>query len=316
MSAVSSSITDEETGTTGPIVVTAQDREAAGRVSATERRSVTIIGTNLDLHLNAHTGNVEARAQVTVRNAGDGPLPQVLLRISGPLRWESARMAGGTSLPLEQHHLADDLDHTGVSTELALTLPQPLAPGASLALDLYYGGTLSASAQRLLALGAPASRAALTDWDTVTDTFTGLRGMGEVLWYPVAGAPALLRDGSAVTDAVERSRTRDAASTFHLRLTLEYEGSQPDAAFFCGERKPLKPLVADAQQASERGAVVAEWTRSPLGSHTPSLFIASGAPAGTGTVRVMTTDPAASAAVNEAADRVRPMLAEWLGGRA
>ena len=313
-SGVSSSVTDEQVGEAGPVIVTAQDREAASRISATERGSVAVTATNLDLHLNAHTGDAEARAQLIVRNTGDTPLQHVPLRISGALRWESARIQGtSTSLPLEQHHLPDDLDHTGVSTELAMALPQPLAPGASVALDLYYGGTLSASAQRLLTLGAPASRAALTDWDTVTDTFTGLRGLGEVLWYPTTTPPALLRDGSAVTDAVEKSRARGAASSFHLRLTLAYEGSQPDAAFFCGERQALKPLLASAQPASESGAVVAEWTRSPLGSHTPSLFVASGAPAGTGTVRVMTADPAASAAVDEAAGRIRPMLAEWLG---
>ena len=308
----SSSAADEIAA--GPIVVTAQDHEAANHVAAAERSSIAATAVNLDLHLNAHTGEAEARAQLTVRNTGVAPLQRVPLRISGALRWESARIAGAaSSLPLEQHHLADDLDHTGVSTEVAITLQQPLAPGASVALDLYYGGTLGASAQRLLALGAPASRAALTDWDTVTDTFTGLRGLGEVLWYPVAGTPALLRDGSAVTDAVEQSRLRDAVGSFRLRLTLAYEGLRPDAAFFCGERKPLQPLAADTNQTSDSGAVVAEWTRSPLGPHTPSLFVASGAPAGTGTVRVMTAYPAASAAVEQAAARVRPMLAEWLG---
>ena len=314
VNAVSSSAVNDDAGTAGPIVVSAQDREAADAVSPAERRSTAITAVNLDLHLNAHTGEAEARAQITVRNLGNVPLQRVPLRISGALHWESARLAGAaTPLPVEQHHLQDDLDHTGVSTELALTLRQPLAPGASVALDLYYGGILTANAQRLLALGAPASRAALTDWDTVTDTFTGLRGMGEVLWYPVSGGPALLRNGSAVTDAVEESRTRDAGSSFRLRLTLEYEGMRPDVAFFCGERKTLQPLAADPNQTSDSGAVVAEWTRATLGSHTPSLFVAIGAPAGTGTVRVMTTDPAASTAVDEAAARIRPMLAEWLG---
>ena len=312
--AVSTSAAEDETGTAGPILITAQDREGASHISAAERTAAAVTAVDLDLYLNAHTGESEARAQLTVRNTGDVPLQRVPLRISGALHWESARINGAApSLPLEQHHLPDDLDHTGVATELAVTLRQPLAPGAAVSLDLYYGGTLTANAQRLLALGAPASRAVLTDWDTVTDTFTGLRGMGEVLWYPVTGAPALLRDGSAVTDAVEQSRTRDANSSFRLRLTLEYDGTRPDAAFFCGERKPLQPLIAGSTQTSDSGALIAEWDRSPLGPHTPSLFIASGAPAGTGTVRVMTSDTAAANAVEEAASRIRPMLAEWLG---
>ena len=312
--AVSSSAADDNAGAALATAVTEADRQAAREVSAAERRSIAVAASDLDMHLNAHTGETEVRAQLTVRNSGDMPLLHLPLRTSGALRWESARIAGAaTSMTLEQHHLPDDLDHTGVSNELVLTLPQPLAAGGTVRLDLYYGGTLAAGAQRLLALGAPASRAAQTDWDTVTDTFTGLRGLGQVLWYPVAGEAALLRDGNAVPDAVEESRTRDAASSFRLRLTLQYEGSRPDAAFFCGERQPLKPLVAGSDATNDTGAVTAEWVRSPLGRHTPSLFVAGGAPAGTGTIRVMSTDAAASAAVNEAVLRVVPMLSEWLG---
>lgn len=312
--AVSSSIVPDESVSQVPTVPTAEDAAAARRVPDRERSSVELTGRDLDLHLNSHTGLAEIRAQLLVRNAGPQPLQEVPLRISGALRWESVR-AGGVAgaLPVQQHLLPDDLDHTGTANEVVVELPTPLPPGQSVSLDLYYGGRLTASAQRLLAMGAPAGRAALTDWDTVTDTFTGLRGLGSVLWYPVSGQPALLREGDAVTRAVESSRTRDAGSRFHLRLALEYSGSRPDAAFFCGERQGFEP--AKPEGSGDSGFVTAEWTLDPLGSHTPSLFVAGGAPqeAAGGLLRVVTDRADTAAAAGEAAARIRPMLAEWLG---
>ncbi len=71
-----------------------------------------------------------------------------------------------------------------------LPLPQPLAPGDTVTLDVFYGGNLGSSAERLTRLGAPAERAALTDWDTVSDTFVGLRGFGNVLWMPRPPPPS------------------------------------------------------------------------------------------------------------------------------
>lgn len=297
------------------IVLTAADAEGARQVAAQERLSVAVAAEDIDFHLNTHTGKAEVRAQLRVRNTGAEPLRQVALRISGALRWESVRTAGSAAaLALQQHGIADDLDHTGVAREIAITLPQPLMPDAAVSLDLYYGGTLAASTERLSALGAPTGRAALTDWDTVTDTFTGLRGVGSVLWYPVAGASASLRDGTAVIDAVEHSRATGADSHFGLRLTLEYAGSRPETAFFCGEQQPLVPIRKDAAVDTDTGFVTAQWTRERLGPHTPSLFVTKGTPLelADGLLRV-TGAPEKAVSAGEAAARIRTMLSEWLG---
>ena len=313
----SSTVDSNDPATESLLTLTADDLPSGPGITAAERAAVLITASDLDLHLNNHSGDAEARARLTVQNTGSEPLSMVPLRLSGALHWESVRVAdAATPLPLRQHHVADDLDHTGFATELAVGLPQPLAPGSSLTLDLYYGGRFAAGAQRLLAIGAPAGRAALTDWDTVTDRFTGLRGLGDVLWYPVADPPALLREGAAVIHAVETNRSRNAASRFHLRLTVQYAGSRPDAAFFCGERQVLHSLAGDPSAPDPEGGIeIAEWTRSALGPHTPSLFIASGVPAevADGMLRVVTDRPDTAAALGEAAARIRPMLSEWLG---
>lgn len=290
------------------ITVTEADLASSAKISAVARQAVRISARDLDLHLNNATGEAEIRAQISVTNAGNDALTVVPLRISGALHWESARLAdSGSALPLEQHHLRDDLDHTGVSTELAL--PVSLAAGATVKLDLFYGGTFTANQSRLLALHAPNAVAVRTDWDTVTPAFTGLRGLGNVEWYPVSGPVALLTDGSAVPSVVEQNRTQEANSSMHLRLTLQHDGPAPDAAFLLGMRQTFAP-AAD-------GFSTAEWSVPRLGSHTPSLFITSSAPqaAAGGLVRVVTEQADRAASIGEAAGRLRPLLEQWLGPR-
>ena len=321
MTEAPATIVSSSSGQADAIAIAAADRAATAQVTAAERSAPQIARTSLDLHLNAHTGETEARAQLVVRNAGFTPMTRLPLRISGALQWESARLAG-TALGLEQHHIADDLDHTGVSTELLLMLPAPVALGETVSLDLYYGGTLAASAARLTAMGAPTAQGELLDWDTVTDTFTGLRGLGDVLWYPVSTPPASLRDADAVPMAVADSRSANAGNSFRLSLTLEYMGTRPDAAFFCGERAILRPLGDGAPGGPSKGdpgggtgAVTATWTRPTLGPHTPSLFVAQAAPhlVGSGLLRVVTDRDDTAATLGEAAARLRPMMADWLG---
>ncbi|MEG9431378.1 hypothetical protein [Terriglobus sp. ADX1] len=304
-----SSSSGDDVATTSPLVVTEADLAAAAKVPAEARRAPLVAARDLDVHLNTHTGLAEVRAQITVKNTGAQPLSAIALQVSGALKWESARIAQGGALKLEQHHLRDDLDHTGVASEAVFTLPEALGPGAVAKLDLYYGGTIAASGGRLLELGAPSEVAVRTDWDTVTDAFTGLRGLGNVLWYPVTGDPALLKDGAAVPKAVEASRAREVESAFALHLTLEYEGAQPDAAFFCGNRQKLT--------SAAEGVATVSWSMAKLGPRTPSLFVTLAAPqemAG-GLVRVVTDAADRAASIGEAAARVRPMLEQWLGSK-
>src|SRR5208283_1824351 len=93
-----------------------------------------------------------------------------------------------------------DADHTGQLHEAAATLSQPLAPGALIQLDLVYSGVLRQDAHRLLAIGTPADVANHSDWDSIGTEFTGLRGFGNVVWYPVSSVPVILGDGARLFD--------------------------------------------------------------------------------------------------------------------
>jgi hypothetical protein len=137
------------------------------------------------------------------------------------------------------------------------------------------------------------------------------------LWFPTAAAPVFLGDGAKLFQIVGQTKLQQAAATVHLRLTVEYVGDAPDAAFFCGRREQLK-AVSENQSlpvAESPGVATAEFSDRALGFRTPSLFVTDRA----GTL----TDDALISAITDhydavpsygaVAEKVRPMLAEWLG---
>ena len=93
-------------------------------------------------------------------------LPHLPLQISSSLNWEQIRVAGQTTSSLfPVATLNSDADHTGQLHEAAVPLAAPLAPGASLQLDVTYSGAIDPNAQRLLAIGTPEDLALHSDWD-------------------------------------------------------------------------------------------------------------------------------------------------------
>ena len=48
-----------------------------------------------------------------------------------------------------------DIDHTGAFTEAIVTLPEEVAHGRSVTLDIQYGGTITQDSTRLTRMGAP-----------------------------------------------------------------------------------------------------------------------------------------------------------------
>jgi hypothetical protein len=185
-------------------------------------------------------------------------------------------------------------------------------------LTTFYSGEIEQSAKRLERIGAPVDQAAEADWDKIAPDSTALRGFGNVLWYPVASAPALLGDGAKLFQLVGKTRLQQADATIHLRLAVEYIGNPPDAAFFCGQRQRMAAVnenVDAASAANEPGVATADFPARPLGFRSPSLFITAGAPT--------TTDSNEIAAVTEhydtvpmyaaAAIKVQPLLKDWLG---
>jgi hypothetical protein len=282
-----------------------------------ERRAVTFTDFDLDVRLRSAAQQIAVRALVTVRNDGKTPLARLPLQISSSLNWESIRL-NGKAVAFQVATLNSDADHTGQLHEAAVPLGQPLVPGASLQLDLTYSGAIPASAQRLLAIGTPEDVALHADWDRIGVDFTGLRGFGNVVWYPVSSAPVILGDGARLFDEIGEHKLRLAGARFRLRLTVEFpHGQAPTVALINGHPVPLTVTESGAMDQSQEvaGVATASLDGETLGFEAPSLFVALRAPH-PGTNFTSWTLPENAVAVESwkmASIAVTPFVEGWLG---
>jgi Peptidase family M1 domain len=295
-------------------------KQPAVAVTDAERASLTFTAYDLDVHLTPTQSHLAVHAGFTVKNSRKEPLTKLVFQISSSLHWDSfgIRSAGRVSpMPFSVQTIDTDADHTGKATEAVVSLPQPLQPGASLELTSLYSGEVTQSGERLERIGAPLDQAARADWDQISPAKTALRGFGNVLWYPTASAPVFLGDGANLFQSVGQTKLQQAAATIHLRLTVEYTGDAPDAAFFCGRREQLKPLSENQNLpvAESPGVATAEFPDRPLGFRTPSLFLTdrAGTLTDNSLISAVTDHYDALPSYGAAAAKVQPLLTDWLG---
>jgi hypothetical protein len=289
-------------------------------VTDAERASLIFTAYDLDVHLIPAQSKLAVHARFTVRNSGALPLARLAIQLSSSLRWETFAMRSAERIvPLSfvQQTIDTDADHTGKAQEAILTLPQALAPGASIELTAFYSGPIERSGERLERIGAPAEQAAKADWDAVTAERTALRGFGDVLWYPTAAAPVFLGDGAKLFQIVGRTKLMQAPATVHLRLAVEYVGDPPDTAFFCGRREKLLAVSENANVAvaESPGVATAEFSERPLGFRAMSLFVTDRAATMTDGDLISAVTDHYDALPNYAAAalKVQPLLKDWLG---
>jgi hypothetical protein len=280
-----------------------------------ERQAVTFTAYDLDVHLHPADHHIAARALVTVRNDGKTPLAHIPLQLSSSLNWERIR-AGGRDVAFEVATLNSDADHTGQLHEAAATLDTPLAPGATLDLDVTYSGAIAPTAQRLLAIGTPDDAAIHSDWDTIGVDFTGLRGFGNVVWYPVSSVPVILGDGNRLFDEMGEQKLRSFGAHFRLRLADEFPRDQaPTVALINGRSAPLKVIEPSTTSEEASGFALASVVDETLGFQAPSLFVAVRKPveAAGATLWTLPDDASAVSDWSAAATAVTPFLQGWLG---
>jgi hypothetical protein len=285
----------------------------------TDRQAVTFTDFDMDVHLQAATQQIAVRALLVVRNDGKTPLRHVPLQISSSLNWERIRLEG-RDVAFQVATLNTDADHTGQLHEAAVPLARPLAPGASLQLDVSYGGRILQSAQRLLAIGTPEDVARHSDWDRIGTDFTGLRGFGNVVWYPVASVPAVLGDGARLFDEIGEHKLRLSGARFRLRLSDEFpHGQAPTIALINGHAVALNVTESgNLDQTQEVSSVAtAVLDGATLGNEAPSLFVAIRTPHPGANTTIWTLPENNIAALSWAAatTAVTPFLQGWLGQR-
>jgi hypothetical protein len=311
------------THTTQPAAQPAIQTGAAPTAEDAERQAVTFTAFDLDVHLRPAEQHIAVRALLTVRNDGKTALARIPLQISSALNWERIRIYGsggqGKDVAFQVASLNSDVDHTGQLHEAAIPLTPPLAPGHTLQLDVTYSGKIALSARRLTAAGAPEGVALHSEWDQISIPFTGLRGFGNVVWYPVSSVPVVLGDGARLFSEMGEHKLRLSGARFRLRLTVEFpHGKAPTVALVNGHTVTLavtEPSSSLDQSQEVAGVATADSGESTLGFEAPSLFVAIRT-AHSGPNLTAWTLPENNVSVEAwiiAATAVTPFLQGWLG---
>ena len=309
--------TTDETGetktTTGLAPAPAEAQMVSEPVAADmEREAITFTRFDMDVRLHLVAQSIDVRALITVRNDGKTPIAHLPLELSQSLNWEQIRL-NGHDVKFDVATLNSDADHTGQLHEATVALDEPLQPGKTAELDVRYSGTIEQNARRLLAIGTPEELARHSDWDVIGTDFTGLRGFGNVVWYPTASVPVILGDGARLFDEMGEHKLRMAAAAFHLRLTAEFpSGQAPTVAIINGHECALAVTGGNEEIP---GVATAELSSATLGFAAPSLFMAIRTPVQAANMTIWAR-PGSEPSLDpwtHAADTVTPFLQTWLG---
>lgn len=278
-----------------------------------ERQALTITDYRLNVHLVPREHSLSVQARMTVRNDGKMPLNEIALQISSALQFEGLE-SDGTALAYQARTITSDADHTGELTEADIRLAQPLAPGATLPVEALYSGRVQVSGKRLQAIGVPQDVAEASDWDRVAENFVGLRGFGNVVWYPVSSVPAQLGQGNQLFEEIGRQQLREDDATVAMQVTVEYANEAPNVAILDGHQVKMGPPSSTPTGAFP-GVIEVSLPPTKLGFQSPSLFLAQRTVTEKNGVAIYARPEDAQNADSylQAATQVTPLLQKWLG---
>ena len=290
-----------------------EPKTPVAKVTDQDRAAVTYTSYDLDVHLTPQQHTISARAKLGIRNDGNQPLSVIPMQLTSALNFDDV-ILNGKRLKFGQQTLNSDVDHTGQLHEAVVELPDPLAPKAEMQLDVVYSGAIEPSARRLEQLGTPADLAAHSDWDEISADFVGLRGFGNVVWYPATSVPALLGDGARVFNEIAAQKSRQAAAIMRMSVSAEFFDIPPTVAVLDGH---VEQIARPAAMPSDGfpGVVTCAFGPAPLGFNLPTLFLATATPREGNGLRIYARkeDEANAQGYMTAATMVQPMLQQWLG---
>ena len=184
---------------------------------ALDREAFTFTNYDLNIRVEPEQQRLGVRGRITLRNDSTIPQKAIALQISSTLDWKSIQIAG-KPVQFVTHEYTSDIDHTGSLSEAIVTLTSEAPPKDTIVLDVGYEGVIPLDVTRLTRIGVPEDKAKHTDWDQIGKSFTAVRGIGYVVWYPVSMESANLSEGSSVDETVGRWKARFAYATMSLML--------------------------------------------------------------------------------------------------
>lgn len=284
-----------------------------------DREAFTFTRYELEVRVAPARQWLEAKGRITLRNDSAEPQRVATLQISSSLDWISIR-AGGQPVQFLTQSYTSDVDHTGSLSEALVTLPQPVAPGQTVELEIAYAGIIPADSTRLRRIGAPAALAARNDWDQIGESFTAVRGLGYVAWYPVALQAASFSEGNEVFDAIARWQQRHAGSEARLNFCVQHEVPTPDEAWplMNGEElagEPAPAPAAGARPSAQTGSACRRYRFASLRFTNPAFVVGKYSTLSQPPVEVdyLPGQQEAAAEYAGVVPAVEPLVTDWFG---
>src|ERR1700686_2633675 len=196
---------------------------------ALDREAFTFTNYDLAVRVEPEQQRLGVRGKITLRNDSPSPQKDIALQISSTMDWKSIA-AAGKAVQFVTHEYTSDIGHTGALSEAIVTLPHEVPPKGTIELTVGYEGVIPLNVTRLTRIGVPEDKARHIDWDQISKSFTAVRGIGYVVWYPVATDAANLSEGNSVAETAARWNARFADST----MSLLFESTMDAPIFFTG----------------------------------------------------------------------------------
>jgi hypothetical protein len=276
---------------------------------ALDREAFTFTKYDLDVRVEPEQQRLGVRGKITLRNDSTAPQKNIALQISSTLDWSSIQ-ADGSDVQFVTHEYTSDIDHTGALSEAIVTLPHEVSPKGTVELDIGYEGVIPLDVTRLTRIGVPQEKAKHSDWDQIGKSFTAVRGIGYVVWYPVATESADLSKGNSVFETLGRWKAREGEANLQIKLTHSGGTGEPPLLVCNG-----KSGRQFQEQMGRAYSVQTDYSFEPLGTTVPLFVIGRYDVLERASLNISFLSGHKSGAENYAlaAELAVPLVTEWFG---
>jgi len=202
--------------------------------AALDREAFTFTKYDLEVRIEPEQQRLGVRGKITLRNDSSDTQKDLALQISSSLDWRSIKSSGKT-LPFVTEEYNSDLDHTGAFSEAIVNVPEVPSKGV-IELEVGYEGVIPLAATRLTRMDVPEEKAKHIDWDRISKSFTAVRGIGYVTWYPIATEDASLSEGNSVAETIGRWQVKET----NAEMQVKFESTSGAALFFSSPASPAE----------------------------------------------------------------------------
>jgi len=275
-----------------------------------DREAFTPTSYDLQVELDPSQHRLAVRGKITLRNDSPSPQKLAVLQLSSSLSWHSIQ-AGNTPLQFVAQPYRSDIDHTGALSEAIVTLPQEVAPRATVEVEISYEGVIVLDATRLTSIGTPEAQALNSDWDQISSQFSAVRGVGYVAWYPIATESADLAEPNSLFDVLARWKAREANAQMKIHFGLPMVPAEETSLTLICDRLELRGVTRG-------GSPKFPWTEcsyESLGASVPAFASALFALVSRPSITIYAPPPEAAAGVGygDTAEKAAAFVTDWFG---